>query len=77
MAKQQLLTLNYEKTKFVIFANKKQSTLAFSVDITIQNKKILQEKPFVYLDVILTSDLTWHEHVDNMITKTNLRDSEY
>ena len=33
-----LLTLNYEKTKFMIFANKKQST---KVDITIENKKVL------------------------------------
>ena len=39
-----LLTLNYEKTKFMIFASKKQPTLASTVDICIQNKKILQEK---------------------------------
>ena len=37
------LTLNYEKTKFIIFASKKQSTLVSNVDITIQNKKVLQE----------------------------------
>ena len=54
-----LLTLNYEKTKFMIFANKKQST---NVDITIQNKKVSQETSFKYLGVTLSSDLTWHNH---------------
>ena len=68
-----LLTLNYEKTKFMIFANKKQPTLASTVDICIQTKKILQEKSLKYLGVTLTSDLTWHEHVDNIMSKINQR----
>ena len=68
-----LLRLNYEKTKFMIFANKKQPILDSIVDIKIQNKKILQEKSFKYLAVTLTSDLTWHEHVDNILTKINQR----
>ena len=65
-----LLTLNYEKTKFMIFANKKQST---KVDITIENKKVLQETSFNYLGVTLSSDLTWHNHINNIITKINQR----
>ena len=65
-----LLTLNYEKTKFMVFANKKQST---KVDITIENKKVLQETSFNYLGVTLSSDLTWHNHIDNMIAKINQR----
>ena len=65
-----LLTLNYEKTKFMIFANKKQST---KVDITIENKKVLEESSFNYLGVTLSSDLTWHNHIDNMITKIKQR----
>ena len=50
----------------MIFAHKKQST---KVDITIENKKVLQETSFNYLGVTLSSDLTWHNHIDNMITK--------
>ena len=65
-----LLTLNYEKTKFMIFANKKQST---KVDITNENKKVLQETSFNYLGVTLSSDLTWHNHINNIITKINQR----
>ena len=65
-----LLTLNYEKTKFIIFANKKQST---NVDITIQDKKVSQETSFKYLGVTPSSDLTWHDHIEDMITKINQR----
>ncbi len=68
-----LLTLNYEKTKFMIFASEKQSTLVSNVDITIQNKKVLQESSFNYLGVTLSSDLTWNEHIENITTKINQR----
>ena len=36
---------------------KKKQILASTVDILIQNKKILQEKSFKYFGVTLTSDL--------------------
>ena len=52
----------------MVFANKKQST---KVDITIENKKVLQETSFNYLGLTLSSDLTWHNHIDNMIAKIN------
>ena len=65
-----LLTLNYEKTKFMIFANKNQPT---NVVIAIQDKKVSQETSFKYLGVTLSSDLTWHNHIEDMITKINQR----
>ena len=66
-----LPTLYYEKTKFMIFASKKQSTLVSTVDITIQNKKVLQQTSFNYVSVTLSSDLTWNEHIENMTTNIN------
>ena len=54
----------------MVFANKKQLT---KVDITIENKKVLQETSSNYLGVTLSSDLTWHNHIDNMIAKINQR----
>ena len=41
-----LLTLNYEKTKFMIFTNRKQSFI--NVNITIQNEKVSKEKSIKY-----------------------------
>ncbi len=68
-----LLTLNYDKTKFMIFANKKQSMSLPAIDMTIKNKLVSQEKSMKYLGVILTQDLSWQEHTDNMIAKINQR----
>ena len=66
-----LLTLNYEKTKFMIFTNRKQSFI--NVNITIQNEKVSQEKSMKYLGVTFSEDLSWHEHIDKMISKINQR----
>jgi hypothetical protein len=66
-----LLTLNYEKTKFMIFTNRKQSFI--NVNITIQNEKVSQEKSMKYLGVTFSEDLSWHEHIDKIISKINQR----
>ena len=66
-----LLTLNYEKTKFMIFTNRKQSFI--NVNITIQNEKVSKEKSIKYPGVTFSEDLSWHEHIDKMISKINQR----
>ena len=67
-----LLTLNYDKTKFMIFTNRQRSTPS-DINITINNKTVLQATSFKYLGLTLTPDLSWQEHTDNMITKINQR----
>ena len=67
-----LLTLNYDKTKFMIFTNRQRSTPS-DINITINNKTVLQATSFKYLGLTLTPDLSWQQHIDNMITKINRR----
>ena len=68
-----LLTLNNEKTKFMIFSNKKQSLSNSDVTITVQSKKILRERSIKYLGITLSEDFSWHEHIDNLINMVNQR----
>ena len=51
-----LLTLNYDKTKFMIFANKKPTPSLSDVTITVQNHKALREKSITYLGITLSED---------------------
>ena len=68
-----LLTLNNNKTKFMIFSNKKQSQSHPDVTITVQSKKIEREGSIQYLGITLSEDFSWHEHIDNLIKKINQR----
>ena len=68
-----LLTLNYDETKFMIFANKKPTPSLSDVTITVENHKVLREKSITYLGITLSEDFSSHEHIDNMIAKINQR----
>ena len=68
-----LLTLNNDKTKFMIFSNKKQTQSHPNVTITVQSKKIEREGSIQYLGINLSEDFSWHEHMDNLIKKVNKR----
>ena len=68
-----LLTLNNEKTKFMIFPNKKQSLSNSDVTFTVQSKKIQRERSIKYLGITLGEDFSWHEHIDNLINMVNQR----
>ena len=68
-----LLTLNNDKTKFMIFSNKKQTQSHPNVTITVQRKKIEREGSIQYLGITLSEDFSWHEHIDNLIKKVNQR----
>ena len=66
-----LLTLNYEKPKFMIFSNKKHAHS--DININVQNEKVQRERSMKYLGITLSEDFSWHEHIDNMINKINQR----
>ena len=66
-----LLTLNYDKTKFMIFTNRQQSAPS-NINITINNKMVLQAYK-QYLGLSFSPDPSWQEHIDNVITKINQR----
>ena len=64
------LTLNYKKTKFMIFTNKRYTQRfksKFKVNINKQNIEKVQE--FKYLGVIIDNKLTWSKHIEYLRTK--------
>ena len=64
------LTLNYKKTKYMIFQRKGVSKqLLKKVDININKNNIKQVATFKYLGVYLDNKLSWHEHIQNLQTK--------
>ena len=59
--------------KFTIFANRKHLKSYSNINITINNQKIKQGKSIKYLWITLSEDLSWHDHIDNLITRLNHR----
>ena len=64
------LTLNYKKTKYMIFHKKGVSKrLLKKVNLNINKNNIKQVTTFKYLGVYLDNKLSWHEHIQNLQTK--------
>ena len=61
-------SLNTGKSSFVIF-HPSQKKLPFSVQLTICNKTLKEEKSIQYLGVILDNNLKWKEHVNYLMKK--------
>ena len=64
------LSINTEKTKFILFRpkNKKPED---NIDISIDNKKIKQTKNTTFLGIVIDEFLTWCDHLD-LIRKKNI-----
>ena len=60
------LSLNINKTKFIIFGNKKVHS---PVKLTIDSTEIEQTTHIKFLGVIIDNKLTWKPHIDNVKTK--------
>ena len=64
-----LLSLNVKKTSFIIFSNKR----SINKNIIIKNHPIIQLEDTKFLGVIISSCLTWNQHISvvlNKISKT-------
>ena len=68
-----LLTLNHEKSKFIIFAGRQRLRSISNINISICNRTMKQEQSLKYLGITITENLTWHEQIENMISKINHR----
>ena len=64
------LTLNYKKTKFMVFQKKGiPQRLLNKVNLNINKNNIKQVTIFKYLGVYLDNKLSWNEHVQTLLTK--------
>ena len=64
------LTLNYKKTKYMIFQKRGISKkLLKKVNLNINKNNIKQCTIFKYLGIYLDNKLTWQEHIQNLLTK--------
>ena len=62
-----LLSLNLNKTCYMIFGNKQNLNL--DLDIRINNQKLIRTYETKFLGVIITTDLKWGRHVDMIVNK--------
>ena len=66
-----LLTLNCFKSRFLLFGSKRCLKSLGTVAICINDSSLEEAISFKYLGVILRDDLSWGDHVKNIMRKTN------
>jgi len=57
------LTINYEKTNFILFGDKSQK---HSMDIFCSQQTISQVDSVKYLGILIDSELKWTSHLENL-----------
>jgi hypothetical protein len=68
-----LLTLNHDKTKFIIFAGRQRLKTISNLNITIYDRKINQDHALEYLGITISENLSWNEYIENLMSKINQR----
>ncbi len=63
------LTLNTEKTKFIIFGNKNKLGNVGNVELTMNNERIERVTSFKYLGIIMDDILSFEQHIDHLYKK--------
>ena len=62
------LSINATKTKFVLFRSRNKKP-AQSINISINNENIKQEKHTTFLGIVIDEFLTWYNHLDLVAKK--------
>lgn len=68
-----LLTLNCPKSKFLLLESKRRLKSVNAVSIHINERPLEQISSFKYLGVTRNQDLSWDDHIESLIFKTNQR----
>jgi hypothetical protein len=68
-----LLTLNCEKSKLLLFGSKQRLKSFNSISIKVNNQAVGRVNSLKYLGVTFNEDLSWSDHIENIISKTNQR----
>ena len=63
------LTLNAEKSNFVVFRSKRNKQTNIPDQLQFENQKISRKNSVKYLGVILDEHLTWNEHILDLCNK--------
>ena len=67
------LTLNLGKTKSMLIGSKQKLAKISKLSISIFNCSVDNVDNFMYLGIKLTSNFTWSDHVEYVISKVNKR----
>ena len=68
-----LLTLNCSKSKFLLFGSKCRLKSIGPVSILVNEQSLEEASSFKYLGVTLCENLSWGDHIKNIMSKTNQR----
>src|ERR1043165_1920485 len=63
------LSLNIDKTKFILFRSRRKLLPAYNYRLTIDGQQIMQTESCKFLGVYLDQNLTWKEHITQISKK--------
>src|ERR1043165_1201386 len=63
------LSLNIDKTKFILFRSRRKLLPAYNYRLTIDGKQIMQTESCKFLGVYLDQHRTWKEHITQISKK--------
>ena len=69
--KNNYLTLNTSKLKFLLFGGDTRLQTRQDVKLVIDHENLACEDSIKYLGVVIHKNLTWNEHIESLIAKVN------